>query len=482
MAGTGKSTISRTLAQQRFNDGDLGASFFFKKGEVDRVRLAKFVPTLARQLALNVPGVAGHVKAAIDSDSTIVQKDIKQQLRKLILEPLSKIKQSTSNTSSFVIVLDALDECEQDADIKLLINLLSKFQGNGPLDIRVFVTSRPEVPIRLGFRNIEGMCQNLVLQEIAASTIKRDIASFLRHELEETRNEFNKRRPDRPLAADWPEKSELDKLVTIAEPLFISAATICRFVSDHRRGNPRRQLESILSQTGQGQNSELGMIYEAVLKQQLDGMHGNERERILGEFQLIVGAIVTVYDPLSALSLAKILGIPLDVVDDRLDMLHSILSVPSNREMPIRFLHLSIRDYLVDPEGKGVSEFWIDQSQVHADLAKQCLRIMGNGLKKDICQLREPWRYGNRRRLGSKWIQEFIPNELRYACVYWIDHTIRNALSAQDTEKIYDFLKLHFLHWLEAMVLLSEGYSAGKKLSGLHDCAKVYSQHPIPVK
>ncbi|KPA36747.1 hypothetical protein FLAG1_10462 [Fusarium langsethiae] len=41
MAGTGKSTISRTAAQARHDRGDLGASFFFKRGEIDRVFVAR---------------------------------------------------------------------------------------------------------------------------------------------------------------------------------------------------------------------------------------------------------------------------------------------------------------------------------------------------------------------------------------------------------------------------------------------------------
>lgn len=35
MAGTGKSTISRTMAQTFADTGRLGASFFFKRGEAD---------------------------------------------------------------------------------------------------------------------------------------------------------------------------------------------------------------------------------------------------------------------------------------------------------------------------------------------------------------------------------------------------------------------------------------------------------------
>ncbi|CAG7944890.1 unnamed protein product [Penicillium nalgiovense] len=50
MAGTGKSTISRTVAESLKEKGILGASFFFKKGEVDRGNARRFVSTIVKQL------------------------------------------------------------------------------------------------------------------------------------------------------------------------------------------------------------------------------------------------------------------------------------------------------------------------------------------------------------------------------------------------------------------------------------------------
>ena len=47
MAGTGKSTISRSVAQKFADRGVLGASFFFKRGEGDRGRAAIFFTTIA---------------------------------------------------------------------------------------------------------------------------------------------------------------------------------------------------------------------------------------------------------------------------------------------------------------------------------------------------------------------------------------------------------------------------------------------------
>ena len=46
MASTSKSTISRTIAQKFDNKGNLGASFFFKRGEGNRSDVGIFIKTI----------------------------------------------------------------------------------------------------------------------------------------------------------------------------------------------------------------------------------------------------------------------------------------------------------------------------------------------------------------------------------------------------------------------------------------------------
>ncbi|RKK75904.1 hypothetical protein BFJ68_g18070 [Fusarium oxysporum] len=89
MAGTGKSTIARTVARSRSKRGDLGASFFFKRGEMDRGNLNKLMSTLAHQLAFSVPGVAFFIKKTLDANPAIMGKSVKEQFEKLIQKPLS---------------------------------------------------------------------------------------------------------------------------------------------------------------------------------------------------------------------------------------------------------------------------------------------------------------------------------------------------------------------------------------------------------
>ncbi|KAM9873934.1 vegetative incompatibility protein HET-E-1 [Verticillium dahliae] len=423
MAGTGKSTISRTVARSRWGIGDLGASFFFKRGEADRGNLAKFVPTLAHQLALRMPGVAHQIKNAIDADPGICGKTVREQFDKLIREPLLKGLEATASLSRVVIVIDALDECERDEDIRLLIRILSR-STIPRFHLRVFVTSRPELPIRLGFSQVKDTYQDLVLHEIPGQIVGHDIAVFLADEFIKIRDSFNVTvGDDRKLPPDWPGHETLQDLTTMAVPLFIFAATLCRFVGDRRCGVPLIQLR----------------------------VSKGEMEQIIKDFSLVVGSIVTLADPLSTPGLSRLLGVSPHIVDSRLDMLHSVLSVPSD-DSPVRLLHLSFRDYLVDAEQKETNDFWVDEKSMHRNLARNCFRVMEGGLRENICSMSYP---GMRRSaVDPARIAKALPPEVPYACRYWAHHQTAADFGEEDGLAVHDFLKAHFLHWLEAMSLM----------------------------
>ncbi|KAK7582833.1 hypothetical protein V3481_012131 [Fusarium oxysporum f. sp. vasinfectum] len=463
MAGTGKSTIARTVAHSRSKRGDLGASFFFKRGETDRGNLAKFVPTVARRLAWSTPGVAPFIKSAVDADSAIVDKAVREQFKKLVREPLSKATATSLSRPSVVIVVDALDECERDADIKLLLELFSTLRFAGSLCVRVLITSRPELPVRLGFSSIGNTHQDLVLHKIPQLIIEHDISVFLRHEFTNIRNRFNEvAEEELKLPVHWPGESNLEKLTMAAVPLFIFAATLCRFVNDSCLGNPDELLQSVLYHTGNGHASKLGMTYSPVLKQQVITRSGRERCDIIESFRLIVGTIITLASPLSMHALALLLDVHVNKVTTRLRVLHSVLEVPESLDSPVRLLHLSFRDYLVDPENRETVEFWVDEKLAHRNLAKHCLRVMRGVLRENICGLSFP---GMRRSaVGVRQLEEHMPSHLQYACMYWVHHQTKGDFEVNDSHEICDFLTTHFLHWVEALSLMGR---AGEGLDSI---------------
>jgi hypothetical protein len=69
LAGTGKSTISRTVAHEYNEQKRLGASFFFSKGGGDAGHAGKFFTSLAAQLAFNVPSLRQYIREAVKNRS-----------------------------------------------------------------------------------------------------------------------------------------------------------------------------------------------------------------------------------------------------------------------------------------------------------------------------------------------------------------------------------------------------------------------------
>ncbi|KAK6706721.1 hypothetical protein SNK05_010600 [Fusarium graminearum] len=452
MAGTGKSTISRTVAQARSRRGNLGASFFFNRGEMDRSNLNKLMSTLAYQLSLSIPEAASFVKKALDDNPAIVRKSVKEQFQKLIQEPLSEAAASAKVLSPVVIVIDALDECDQEADIRLLINILSQAKTSLP-HLRVFLTSRPELPIRLGFSQVQGSYQALVLHAIPAQIVEHDIVVFLDAEFEKIRHDFNTTVGDeRKLPSDWPGRPIVQTLAQMAVPLFIFAATVCRFVGDSKRRNPRTRLQTVLDQEGTSHGSQLEQTYTPILRSQIAELPKKERDEVIEDFKVIVGSIVILASPLSVTALSRLIDVLPDTVDERLDALHSVLSIPPERAMPVRLLHLSFRDYLVDPGSKGTTDFWVDEKLTQRRLAQHCLRIMRGGLRKNICGLSFPGMH--RSSVDFRLLEKRMPLQLQYACMHWVYHQTSGKPKLSDNKDIYDFLTTHFLHWLEAMSML----------------------------
>ncbi|KAF5724457.1 heterokaryon incompatibility protein het-E-1 [Fusarium mundagurra] len=390
MAGTGKSTISRTIARSLSKAGRLGASFFFKRGGLKEDRISKFVPTIARQLAANQPALESYIYKAVLHDPTIASKGVRAQFERLVLEPLSQSSIETQHKKPITIVVDALDECESDADIHLIINLLSRTGEIKQPRSRIFVTSRPDLAVRLGFNDVQGTYQDLALHEIPAQAIEHDISTFLKHETDLIKGRWDSSTTEgRKLPVDWPGDACIQHLTERAAPLFIFAATVCRFIADRRHGSPDEQLQRFLESSAEDTSSRMELTYGPVFGQLL-GSHCSKRKKeiITHEVKRIVGTIINLAVPLSSSALSRLIRMSQKTIDARLDFFHSVLSIPSSSSEPIRMLHSSFRDYLMDPDIEG-NPFQIDEKTSSRDLVGDCFQAM-ESLKTDVCHLGIP--------------------------------------------------------------------------------------------
>ena len=184
-AGTGKSTIALTVAQSLDKLGISLASFFFKRGGGDLARSRKVVSTIIFQLAIRSRLLGSFVCEALQEDPTLGESaSISQQYDKLLLGPLQRARQSAPVSPSFIVVLDALDECDDFNDVRLLLRLLGDTQRMEGLGLRVLVTSRPDIPISLGFRNMTHIAYHeIALHYVSRVTVDQDIERFVTHEL-----------------------------------------------------------------------------------------------------------------------------------------------------------------------------------------------------------------------------------------------------------------------------------------------------------
>ncbi|KAF3282315.1 hypothetical protein TWF970_001725 [Orbilia oligospora] len=395
----------------------------------------------------------------MDSEPRIFEEPSNEQFDRLIFQPLSELKKTSTTVLKYIIVIDALDECGDEGDTRTIIHLLSQI-GN-PEFIRVILTSRPELRIQFGFKDIgEGRFINFVLTGIEEHIIERDIEIFFRHELAAIKRRFEQYfHPDRHLTIDWPGEKSTQELVKMATPLFIIAATICRMLRNTGCDPEEKLIRILESHTRISGASEIERTYITVLDQLLVDLSDWEQKDMIDEFQKIIGTIINLATPLSTASLANLLGIPKKKVDSRLDFFHSVLSVPEDPKEPVRLLHLSFRDFLVGSHFKQHGDgslFWVDEIECHKTIATACLKRLFDTLRKDICGLED---FGG---LRATIIQEDIDNNLQpdvqYACCYWVHHMKLGKTSVDDGDQVHDFLKIHFLHWLEALSILGKSY------------------------
>jgi NACHT domain len=382
-AGTGKSTIARTIAREYDNPQWQLGSFFFSKGGGDAGHIHKFVSTITMQLSYCWPAYKSALREAIAADEGIVRKTQKAQWAALVQKPLSGLLASSS-PPHVLLVIDAVDECGSDGDMNYIVELLLDAREINQTALRIFVTSRPEVAIRSGFdRDLDQHHFNLVLHQISEFIVQNDLFIFLR-------SHFANIRQSRGLGADWPGDAAIRRLVAMSGNLFIWAATVCRFVADGRT-RARNRLLSILKGGYDfgGPDMALDRIYLMVLESAIgNNLSTEEKREVSHNFRYMLGTVAVLFAPLSITDLSCLLDVETEDFKETLADLHSIIDVPNDTACPIRLHHPSFRDFLCD-QGRCRNEaLCVDRFVMHRMLAKWSFKTMSI-LRRDICYLND---------------------------------------------------------------------------------------------
>ena len=119
LAGTGKTTITQTFAENSFADGNLGASFFCSRDFEDRSNLQVIFPTLAFQLAYRYPLFREQLLQVLRANPGVGRESLCSQVEKVIVGPLKVTHVRT------LIIIDALDECKDNEPASAILSVLS---------------------------------------------------------------------------------------------------------------------------------------------------------------------------------------------------------------------------------------------------------------------------------------------------------------------------------------------------------------------
>ena len=446
LAGTGKSTIAQTFAEICFADGNLGASFFCSQDSDDRSTLQAIFPTLALQLAYQYPKFREELLKLLRANLDVGQESLSSQMERLIVGPFKATKIQT------LIIIDALDECKDQNPESAILFVLSKHVDQIPY-VKFFITGRPETQIRSGFRlpALQPVTKVFKLHEVNRSLVDNDIKLFFRTQL----SDLLKNRSDCDLVQDWPSSDEVDVLCEKAAGFFIYASTAVKFVGS-RNHKPTKQLEQIISlpqSTSHEGRSGIDLLYTQVLEQAVNSVYMDDKE-FHSHFRTVVGAVLLVFNPLSAEALSDLLKE--SDISTTLRSLHSLLLVPTSKVAPIHIFHKSFPDFLMDPIRCKDKRFLVEPAVHHTEILLSCLRLMRERLKKNICKLDD---YTILSEVDDLPVcqKDYIGDALEYACHFWTKHLLEvpsNSSHVKEVqEEIDKFFTTCFLYWIEVLSL-----------------------------
>lgn len=439
------------------------------------------LPTIADQMCRTIPRFEQHLIKACHhfTAEALTAKPLEKQFEVLISEPLREVaKTESSDQLTRIILLDALDECEDGNKVLALLGSIGVLDEIAALRLRIICTSRNTREM-IAFLSKFKFHKRVTLHGYHPSETKADIETYLRDKLKGWWEEDK----------EWPTEQDLHMLVELStnpDPLFIYASTMCRFIKDGQRGrNPPEQLQNWLNGHGHGAVS-MHATYQYVLQQafKLDTDENSlivqdedEEECAIGHG--ILACIVVLAEPLPASALACILGMQQPSVSSWLSNFQTVLHVPKDPDANVEILHKSFPDWLLSETAKeGSRNFHVDSCKSNAEVAHRCIQRMGNneiGLKKDICGLKTLGVEADS--IDPDVIAKSIPKDLRYACIYWVYHLKTSGDYVLDSVQIDTFLRKYLLFWLEALSILNRMSEAVKAMSSLMEIYKVCLYH-----
>jgi hypothetical protein len=462
LAGTGKSTVARTMCERLAEKGLLGASFFMSR-QVEERRLAPNVlRTIAYQLAKHQPVFFDAISATLQNSPELASAE---GLPKLTSELLFKPAGALAADACVLIVIDAMDECMIDNRgrpggelLPLLLRGLSRLSGR----VKLLLMSRAEPAISRMFEDPSLASQQKLIQllDLDSTVVRADIRTYLTRSFADIAKDHSE-----TYLRDWPSQEDLDTVAHDADALFVFAATVVEFVGAPDE-NPRTRLSIVLAR-GEGSSDSpyhfLDQLYLQVLRTSVRSQEQKDVDVKSKRLRVVVGSIVTAQQPLSVAAHALLLmSDPLDV-----QLVVGSLSglLLGTGDEPVRIFHPSFPDFIVDSKRCEEARFLVVMSQDHLRLARGCLKLLNCHLRYNIANLDDPdvanldvkdldVRLSRSICEKGDHIGPALPQALFYAARHWTTHIVSSLeMDLELLNALSDFCNDHLFHWIELLSL-----------------------------
>ncbi|KAF8326363.1 uncharacterized protein EI90DRAFT_3070646 [Cantharellus anzutake] len=446
VAGAGKTSIAHTIAERCERECTLLMSFHFKAGEQSRPD--RLFSGMARALANHDQGYRSSITSALQRDPTLSTASFTMQFKKLVAPFLSH--RPPLSDRPFVVIIDALDECDKEA-FEPLANILRKEVPKLPSSIKFFITSR-QFDLVNRFLSPDFPIDRLTI-DLSDDMNVRDCATYIRSQLQMLKDchpEIRHKLQD--------EEEMVQGILERAGGLFIWISTIFRYMKMANK-DPMRTLGRLLS-TGTDRSEisaeeTMDRLYTSILKK-CDWSD----EDFTHDYPVVMGAIFAAQQPLSSTAWDAILSPLLNSsVRYTLAELAPLLSGVEEPHIPIRILHQSFRDFIldrIDPQSISLRCGLVDVGKENARVALRCTEILnqnlcsieGLGLIENLFEKDELPRI----------LPEKLSEHMHYACRQIIYHLSGvQEPSRELDESVHVFLSQQATPWVEICVRM-EGY------------------------
>ena len=429
--GIGKTSLAHSICENLHDQKQLAGAFFCRRDDPHLSEVRNILPTLINALAGIFPPFRSLVAERLRNDRNLTSKSMKASLFLDFVRSLPRHPERT-----LVLVIDALDECENIQNRLGILKVLTDAAAQAPW-LKIIIVCRPEADIQ---RFFDGTQSSHLRYDLATDQdASADLRTFAQKEFDLMASKWY-------ITPPWPEESLFNGITSRSNGLFIFIKTVVLGL-EHCK-DPTASLKAALEGSdGTGLNS-LYALYSSILRMRI--APGD------AEFRRVIGVLLITapYRSLSEETLANFAGVRANLVKKWVDDLSSLLH-RDEANGGIRVRHLSISDFFISNDCHR--DYQVNLQDAHVQLGIICLRTMVVHLQFNICKL-EDSRLANAEieDLQSR-INENISVSLQYSSLYWSDHLC--FTNDADDPSVWGGLKEFFeglypLFWIEVLSVM----------------------------